>query len=57
VPYSTVPWWGALAGHCFMIEEGGETGNTFINNFGLRTRAVTEKIAEDETDDSPATFW
>lgn len=40
-----------------MIEEGGETGNTFINNFGLRTRAVTKKIAADETDDSPSTFW
>jgi len=28
------------AGHCFLIEEGGETGNTFINNLGIRTRAA-----------------
>lgn len=40
-----------------MIEEGGETGNTFIGNLGMRTRKVTKRIADDESDDRPATFW
>jgi len=32
---------------------GGETGNTFVNNLGLRTLAVTRKISVNETDDAP----
>ncbi|CAI7846909.1 unnamed protein product, partial [Closterium sp. NIES-53] len=26
-------------GHCFMVEEGGETDNTFLRNLGIWTRA------------------
>jgi len=44
-----------------MVEEGGETGNTFINNLGIRTRAVQVKIppmgdpeSTAETDDRPS---
>lgn len=25
------------AGHCFLLEEGGESNNTFINNIGAMT--------------------
>ncbi|CAI7748593.1 unnamed protein product [Closterium sp. NIES-53] len=44
-------------GHCFMVEEGGEQGNSFIRNVGIWTRPVKVKISSDETDDEPSTFW
>ncbi|CAI5515198.1 unnamed protein product [Closterium sp. Naga37s-1] len=44
-------------GHCFMVEEGGEQGNSFIRNLGVWTRPVKVKISSDETDDEPSTFW
>lgn len=36
------------SGHCFMTEEGSETGNTFIRNLGLRTKAVGRTISATE---------
>eukprot|EP00850_Spirogloea_muscicola_P021960 SM000269S09915 [mRNA] locus=s269:76387:85016:- [translate_table: standard] len=52
------------AGHCYITEEGGETGNAFLRNLGLATRAVATLIPNEsppgpstETDDRPATFW
>lgn len=45
------------SGHCYIIEEGGEQNNTFINNLGIWQRSVVNKIAADESDDSPSTFW
>ncbi|CAI5510161.1 unnamed protein product [Closterium sp. Naga37s-1] len=44
-------------GHCFMVEEGGEQGNSFIRNLGIWTRPVEVKISDEETDDMPSTFW
>ncbi|CAI5520036.1 unnamed protein product [Closterium sp. Naga37s-1] len=44
-------------GDCFMVEEGGEQGNSFIRNVGIWTRAVEVKISSEETDDEPSTFW
>ncbi|CAI5458328.1 unnamed protein product, partial [Closterium sp. Yama58-4] len=51
-------------GHCFMVEEGGETGNTFLRNLGIWTRAVevliplsSDPTKTEETDDNPSTFW
>ncbi|CAI6007157.1 unnamed protein product [Closterium sp. NIES-64] len=44
-------------GHCFMVEEGGEQGNSFIRNVGIWTRPVKVKISSEETDDEPSTFW
>lgn len=43
-------------GHCFMTEDGIETGNYFISNLGARTSAATV-VLPDNTDDEPATFW
>lgn len=55
----------APTGHCFVIEEGGEQGNAFIQNLGMLTRSVSRKIplspstpsVSEETDDQPSTFW
>jgi hypothetical protein len=46
-------------GHCFITEDGIETGNSFIRNLGAKTDAVTKVIVGNgnETDASPATFW
>ncbi|GJP36650.1 hypothetical protein CLOM_g21134 [Closterium sp. NIES-68] len=44
-------------GHCFMVEEGGEQGNSFIRNVGIWTRPAVVKISPEETDDEPSTFW
>ncbi|CAI5529275.1 unnamed protein product, partial [Closterium sp. Naga37s-1] len=52
-------------GHCFMVEEGGETDNTFLRNLGIWTRAVevliplsaADPTKTEETDDAPSTFW
>jgi hypothetical protein len=49
-------------GHCYMLEDGIETGNTFIRNIGIMT-SVQQRLIPNmgtngkETDDSPATFW
>lgn len=52
------------AGHCFMVEEGGEQGNKFIGNLGFLTRRVDRLITNGylpgstlETDNVPSTFW
>lgn len=44
------------SGHCFMTEDGIETGNQFISNLGAQTAAATTLIPG-ENDDEPATFW
>jgi hypothetical protein len=49
-------------GHCYMLEDGIETGNEFIRNLGAQTDAPTTIIPNlgpngDETDRTPATFW
>jgi len=47
-----------------MVEEGAETGNVFVSNLGIRTRAAKVLIPpqgnpmkNSETDNLPATFW
>lgn len=45
------------AGHCYMLEDGIETGNQFIRNIGAQTFAPSNRISDDESDDTPATFW
>lgn len=50
------------AGHCFMTEDGIETGNTFVRNLGAGTKRALRVIPNMgsngiETDDDPATFW
>jgi hypothetical protein len=49
-------------GHCFMLEDGMETGNMFIRNLGAYTRIPETSIPNfghngKETDYDPATFW
>lgn len=51
-------------GHCYMTEDGIETGNEFITNLGVLTFPVTKLIPNsatakngDESDDQPSTFW
>jgi hypothetical protein len=49
-------------GHCFMTEDGIETGNEFIRNMGAQTGPPTTIIPNlgpngDETDMEPSTFW
>jgi len=46
-------------GHCYMVEDGGETNNSFLNNLGALTKdvPVDKKVGFEETDDLPATFW
>ena len=49
-------------GHCFMTEDGIETGNEFISNLGAQT-GIPEMVIPNlgangvETDKEPATFW
>lgn len=49
-------------GHCFMLEDGIETGNMFIHNLGAQT-GIPDTIIPDygtngvETDSDPSTFW
>lgn len=52
------------AGHCFMLEEGGEQDNLFLNNLGFGTHKVDFLIKNGyvrgsslETDVVPSTFW
>jgi cell migration-inducing and hyaluronan-binding protein len=47
-------------GHCFFLEDGIETGNTFESNLGLSIRAPEEADALLPTDHSfqgPAVYW
>jgi G8 domain len=49
-------------GHCFILEDGIETGNQFLHNIGIKT-GIPATIIPDmgpngkETDGSPSTFW
>lgn len=43
------------SGHCFLVEEGGEQDNTFINNLGFLTVPVAQSISKQETDKDPST--
>eukprot|EP00591_Stephanopyxis_turris_P000751 CAMPEP_0195512226 /NCGR_PEP_ID=MMETSP0794_2-20130614/4252_1 /TAXON_ID=515487 /ORGANISM="Stephanopyxis turris, Strain CCMP 815" /LENGTH=1612 /DNA_ID=CAMNT_0040639961 /DNA_START=347 /DNA_END=5185 /DNA_ORIENTATION=+ len=43
-------------GHCYMLEDGGETSNSFLRNLGARTEKVTTKLSG-ANDDKPATFY
>lgn len=49
-------------GHCFMTEDGYETGNEFVSNLGAQT-GIPEVIIPNlgsngyESDKEPATFW
>ena len=42
-------------GHCFLLEDGAERGNTFLNNLGARTRK--QEISIGSSDNIPATLW
>jgi hypothetical protein len=49
-------------GHCYMTEDGIETGNEFLYNLGAETGIPLKIIPNDgtngnETDGEPATFW
>jgi hypothetical protein len=49
-------------GHCFMTEDGIETGNEFLYNLGAQTGIPATIIPDvgpngNETDGEPATFW
>jgi len=49
-------------GHCFMLEDGFESGNVFLRNLGALTAPPTTVIPNmgtngEETDGCPATFW
>jgi hypothetical protein len=43
-------------GHCFITEDGIETGNTFTRNLGASIRRPVYVI-EGENDDAPSIFW
>jgi len=43
-------------GHCFITEDGIETGNVFTRNLGASIRKPTYVI-EGENDNSPSIFW
>lgn len=45
------------AGHCFILEDGGERKNTLRRNLGATTRAVQTLINENESDNMPSTYW
>lgn len=44
------------AGHCFVLQDGTESGNYFLRNLGAKTRKVNNGFAP-ESDDSPSTFF
>lgn len=51
-------------GHCYLTEDGTETGNEFLMNIGIQTAPVTVLIPSSsvamniaESDNEPATFW
>eukprot|EP00850_Spirogloea_muscicola_P014237 SM000101S09235 [mRNA] locus=s101:20:3710:+ [translate_table: standard] len=54
------------SGHCFVVEDGIETGNAFVGNLGISTRAVERVIPSGgpadgagtpRSDDLASTFW
>jgi len=45
-------------GHCYILEDGIETGVSFLRNLGAQIDAPATLIPDnDETDDEPAIFW
>ncbi|GGJ63660.1 G8 domain-containing protein [Deinococcus aquiradiocola] len=47
-------------GHCFFMEDGAETGNTFSGNLAMRVRAPDSKLGETPlltSDKTPAGYW
>ena len=42
-------------GHCYILEDGGEQDNTFLNNLGSRTK--NSLIGIGSTDDVSSTLW
>lgn len=44
-------------GHCFFVEDGVETGNRFVCDLGLTTRAPEAGARLLDSDATPATFW
>lgn len=47
-------------GHCFFMEDGSETGNTFQGNLAMRVRKPASKLGETpllSSDTGPAAFW
>jgi hypothetical protein len=49
-------------GHCYMTEDGIETGNEFLYNLGAQTGIPAKLIPDEgpngnETDGAPSTFW
>ena len=42
-------------GHCFILEDGGETNNTFKDNLGAKTH--NQGLSIGSTDNKAATFW
>ncbi|CAI5519905.1 unnamed protein product [Closterium sp. Naga37s-1] len=50
-------------GHCFLLEDAIEFGNTFVNNLGFLQEPVkrllqpTDAIPATQSDDVPSTFW
>lgn len=60
VTYNTV-------GHCFFLEDGAETGNSFIHNLGMRTKCHPTRSCQPffqqasdvliPSDNNAATFW
>jgi len=45
-----------IFGHCFMIEDGIETGNIYKHNLAMGVR-VPNTIISGENDDHPSAFW
>jgi hypothetical protein len=45
------------AGHCFVLQDGTETGNHFVRNLGVKTKTVATVIPGDESDGYPSTFF
>lgn len=54
-----------VTGHCYFIEDGRETGNTFRKNLGSgihqmpsdKVDQLEAKSDREETDDNPSVFW
>ena len=51
-----------VQGHCFILEDGHETGNHFVRNLGGNVSAVDVLIPDHgfngkETDNEPSVFW